>query len=150
MPTITPLYCNRFFPRCKYFFLKKPCFFKEFPDRTQQFANSGNNGSDHPLQRFPRRQPEGQCPQQQPRCLGRPDIPAANAEGQMEPGIPHRRHKQTVAEGREPRAERAEQFINRPQSHAHQQRGGCLPGGNSYRRHPNRRLAQEPRWRGSS
>ena len=150
MPTIIPLYCNRFFPRCKYFFLEKPYFFQKFPDRTEQLAHGSTDGGNNPLQRLSHGQPEGQGPQQQPRHLSHADIPAADTEGQMEPGIPDARHEQSITEGGVPGPKGPEQFIHRPQTHSHQYRGGKLSGRNSHRRHLNRRLAQLPRWRGSS
>ena len=102
------------------------------------------------FQRTAQGQPKTISPKEQAQGLGHADIPAADAEGQVSPGVQHGPNEETVAEDGEPGPQEPQQFVNRPQSHAQQTGGGKLAGGDRYPVHLNRRLAQPPRCRGSS
>lgn len=103
-----------------------------------------------PFQRFPGGEPESQGAQQHTCRLSHADIPAAEAEGKMYPGVQQAASEYAVTQGGQPRTQRPQQLIDKAQSHSRQPGCGKPAGGDGHRRHLNRRLAQVPRCLGSS
>ena len=113
MPTITPSYCNPFFPGCKEKFFNFSDFFQKYTDRSDK--TTGHSACRRPdCAVYPgKRYSDGvfpcQIPHRNPRKIPGPDIPGADSEGAEQPNGEDLQRYEDLIKKRKMPSRRAEQ-----------------------------------------